>query len=59
MENLEQLAGCVIIQDDTILLVKEKKDWYWKIPGGKIDPRETPEQTAIRETKKKRDWMLN
>lgn len=51
MSELELLAGCVILKNDQILLVKEKKDWYWKIPSGKIDPGETPEQTAVRETK--------
>ena len=51
MAELELLAGCVILEKDKILLVKEKKDWYWKIPSGKIDSGESPEQTAIRETK--------
>ena len=51
MSELELLAGCVILRDNRILLVKKKKDWYWKIPSGKIDSGETPEQTAIRETK--------
>ena len=48
--NTEYLAGCVILEEGKILLVNEKKDRYWKIPSGKIDPGETPDQTAIRET---------
>lgn len=51
MPNLEQLAGCVMLQDNKILLVREKNQDYYKIPGGKIEDRETPEQAAIREVK--------
>ncbi len=49
--NLEKLAGCLIIENDKVLLIKEKKDWYWKLLSGKIDEGETVEQCAIREAK--------
>jgi len=48
----EELSGCLIINDEgKILLVKEAKDWYWKIPAGKVDVGESLEETAVREAK--------
>lgn len=50
--NKVMLAGCVISNEDgKILLVhRNTKDWrHWEVPGGKIEPGETPEQAAKRE----------
>lgn len=46
-----KLAGCVIVQDDKILLLHRNtpKREHWEIPGGKIDEGEDPETAAIRE----------
>ncbi len=45
------LAGCVIIQDNKILLIHRKEtDWY-EIPGGKVEQGELIEETAKRELK--------
>jgi 8-oxo-dGTP diphosphatase len=45
------LAGCVIIEDEAILLLHRiKNDWY-ELPGGKIDGNESAEEAAIREIK--------
>jgi 8-oxo-dGTP pyrophosphatase MutT (NUDIX family) len=45
------LAGCVIIDDDSILLLHRiKNDWY-ELPGGKIDEREDSAHAAVRELK--------
>lgn len=49
--KLEEIAGCFIKNNGNFLVVKEKKDWYWKIPSGKLEGNESPEQAAIRETK--------
>ncbi|GEM_PF-849739 len=46
-----QRAGALIIHNRKLLtyhLRKEKKE-YWRIPGGGIEPDETPEQAAQRE----------
>ncbi len=39
----------VIFKDDRILLVKEKSDGGWTLPGGWADPNETPSQSVERE----------
>ncbi len=49
--KLEKIAGCLIRDNGNFLVVKEKKDWYWKIPSGKIEGKESAERAAIRETK--------
>lgn len=49
--NKVNLAGCVILNKNTILLLHRiKTDWY-ELPGGKIDEGETPQETAKRELK--------
>ena len=46
------LAGCVITDDEGRLLLIHrntgKREW-WEIPGGGIEPGETPKETAARE----------
>ncbi len=42
-------VGCLIRDDDRILLVKHVEGW-WTLPGGAIDPGETPAEAARRET---------
>jgi mutator protein MutT len=48
------LAGCVLFDDSQkiYLLHRNKKDVIqWELPGGKIDPGEDAETTAVREIK--------
>lgn len=46
-------AGILAKQDDSVLLVRQYRflanGMSWEIPGGKVDPGETPEETAVRE----------
>lgn len=50
MEKI-RLAGCVILNNNAILLLHRKKtDWY-ELPGGKIEQDESPESAAKRELK--------
>ena len=48
-KQLPQLAGVVIIKDDTILLLRRSKTGWLEIPGGKVEPGEDSEHAAIRE----------
>jgi len=44
-------ALCLVIRDNKILMVKHRrgKTEYYSLPGGGIEPGETPEQAAVRE----------
>lgn len=44
-------AQVVLLQGDRILLARHRrgKHVYWVLPGGAVEPGETPEQAAIRE----------
>jgi solute:Na+ symporter, SSS family len=45
------LSGTVIIQNGKLLLLYKTKDQHYEFPGGKVEPGESLEETAIRETK--------
>ncbi len=39
-----------VFRDDAILLVREVEDGLWTLPGGWVDPGESPSEAAARET---------
>lgn len=56
-----KLAGCVVLDSQGCILLlhrKTAKRRQWEIPGGKIEPGESPEQTAIREAKEELDIYI-
>lgn len=46
----EKSCGCVVINDNKVLLIKHNKG-HWDFPKGHIEENETEMQTAIREVK--------
>jgi len=46
----EKACGCIIINDNKVLLVKHHQG-HWGFPKGHVEENETEEETAIRETK--------
>src|SRR6184192_2636012 len=46
-------VGVLFVRGDSVLLVRQYRflvnQLAWEIPGGKIDPAESPEEGAIRE----------
>jgi len=44
-------AQCIVVRDNKLLMVKHKlpEDEWYCLPGGGIEPGETPEQAAVRE----------
>lgn len=46
----EKSCGCVIINDNKVLLVKHIVG-HWDFPKGHVEKNETEEQTALREVK--------
>lgn len=54
MAKPKHIASCALLinDDGKILGVSRKTNLNdWNLPGGKAEPGETPEETAIRETK--------
>ena len=44
------VAGAFIVKDEKILFLKHKKYGFWLQPGGHVEPGETPDEAAVRET---------
>jgi len=44
-------ASCYIVKDDHVLLLHHGSLDYWLPPGGHVEDRETPDETALREVK--------
>jgi 8-oxo-dGTP diphosphatase len=51
--GLRPRACAAILQGDTILMVRHRttEREYWTLPGGAIEPDETPEAAAVREVR--------
>lgn len=51
----------VIVEDHTgsILMVRHHHNDWWVLPGGMIEPNETPQQTAIREAKEETGYDIS
>ena len=48
----------VVFQDDKILLVKERSDGGWTLPGGWADVNESPAEGVIRETREESGYEV-
>ena len=48
-----------ILKNDTLLLVKERSDGLWTLPGGWADVNESPSEAVIRETKEETSYDVN
>ncbi len=46
----EKSCGCIIINEEKILLIQQKQG-FWGFPKGHIETNETEQETAIREVK--------
>jgi len=47
-----------ILQDDQLLLVRERSDGLWTLPGGWADVNESPSESVIRETKEETGYVV-
>jgi len=47
----EKSCGCIIIKDNQVLLIFEKRRHYWGFPKGHVEQNETEIETATREVK--------
>ncbi|MEU8134598.1 NUDIX hydrolase [Streptodolium elevatio] len=47
------ISAAIIVKDDHVLLIRRKVKegtLSWQFPAGQVEPGETPEETAVRET---------
>ncbi len=53
-------AGTIVLDDDRVLLLYRHRfitdTWGWEIPAGRIDPGESPQDAARRETLEESGW---
>lgn len=45
------VAGCIIVEDGEVLMLDHGKYDIWLPPGGHVEGDETPDETAVRETR--------
>lgn len=48
-----------ILKDDKLLLVKERADGLWSLPGGWADVNESPSEAVVRETKEETGYDVS
>ncbi len=46
-----ELSGCAIIDLDRLILLWRTDRRHYEFPGGRVEPGETPDQTAVREAR--------
>lgn len=47
-----------VLQDDKILLVRERSDSLWSLPGGFADVNESPSEAVVRETLEESGFLV-
>lgn len=47
----------VVVRDGRVLLLKNERE-EWELPGGRIEPDETPEETVAREITEETQWPV-
>jgi len=47
-----------VLQDDKVLLVKERADGLWTLPGGFADVNEPPSEAVVRETLEESGYLV-
>ena len=54
-----QTAGLIVLKEDRLLLAYSLNKKAWYLPGGKIDPEESPLEALIREIKEELSVALS
>lgn len=52
-------ANVILARDDDFMLLQQRKDGSWGLPGGLLEPGESLEETAVREVKEETNLDIN
>lgn len=52
-------ANVILARDDDFILLQQRKDGSWGLPGGLLEPGESLEETAVREVKEETNLDIN
>lgn len=52
-------ANVILARDDGCILLQQRKDGTWGLPGGLLEPGESLEETAVREVKEETNLDIN
>ncbi|WP_062354324.1 NUDIX hydrolase [Bacillus kwashiorkori] len=46
---MQRVTNCLLIKNNSVLLLQKPRRGWWAIPGGKMEPMETVKEAVIRE----------
>ena len=52
-------ANVILTRDDGFILLQQRKDGTWGLPGGLLEPGESLEETAVREVKEETNLSIS
>lgn len=55
---MDHSVACILFRDSKILLIKRRDIPVWVLPGGGIDPGESPEKAACREMEEETGYRV-
>jgi 8-oxo-dGTP diphosphatase len=55
---MDHSVACILFRDSKILLIKRRDIPVWVLPGGGIDPGESPEKAACREMEEETGYQV-
>ncbi|MEK6220788.1 MAG: NUDIX hydrolase, partial [Chloroflexota bacterium] len=56
---VKQLVSTIVFNENNQVLLMLRRDFrVWTLPGGRIDPGETPQEAAVRESQEETGYLI-